>query len=150
MTLGLELRPGPLMYPWEIPVGGITSGLLPVTKGKLLRKLSPFARPNSASSRRRSDIRSVNVNMEWSSPLSPWNIEHAATAAVEQKSSQQTADSRLSTRRVFYRRTLLLSSSRQSKQHRMAGGRRAELLSHHAFSEVPPPLAPNPGRHRIC
>ena len=48
LTLGLELRPGPLMYPWEIPVGGITSGLLPVTKGKLLRKLSPFARPNSA------------------------------------------------------------------------------------------------------
>ena len=44
LTLGLELRPGPLMYPWEIPVGGITSGLLPVTKGKLLRKLSPFLR----------------------------------------------------------------------------------------------------------
>ena len=38
LTLGLELRPGPLMYPWKIPVGGITSGLLPVTKGKLLRK----------------------------------------------------------------------------------------------------------------
>jgi hypothetical protein len=51
LTLGLELRPGPLMHPWEIPVGGIASGLLPVTKGKLLRKLSPLARPNSASRR---------------------------------------------------------------------------------------------------
>jgi hypothetical protein len=51
LTLDSELRPGALMCPWKIPVGGITSGLLPVTKAKLLRKLSPFARPNSAGRR---------------------------------------------------------------------------------------------------
>jgi hypothetical protein len=47
LTLDLELRPGALMCPWEISVGDITSGLLPVTKGKLLLKISPISRPNS-------------------------------------------------------------------------------------------------------
>jgi hypothetical protein len=33
LTLGLELRSGPLMYPWEIPVGGITYNVMPLGTG---------------------------------------------------------------------------------------------------------------------
>jgi hypothetical protein len=76
LTLGLELRSGPLMYPWEIPVGGITYNVMPLGTGP-----QPSRSPRDRASDETVGIIDIPV-VPSRDKVRNWRSDHAQTSGL--------------------------------------------------------------------